>query len=136
MAGVLLRLFAAALVAGGLGSVGLAAHALQEARERSRFVEVLVAPVNVPMWGTPVAPRAGRFLLSDDLGPGKRASPAFPITKDDLALVGGDRPGGIAETAERRGILDGFLADLGAQGLQPAGKGEAWYSYRFRLPAR
>jgi hypothetical protein len=111
-------------------------HARQEASETGRFVEVSIAPASVPMWGRPVAARAGHFLLSDEARSGKRASRTFPITTEDLELVRGNRLGFILETADRRDVLDGFVAELSARGLESAGKGEAWYSYRFRRPAR
>lgn len=135
MASILPRVLAAALAAGGLGSAGALVHADQEARENGRYIEVLVAPVTIPAWGRPIVARTGQFLLSEEVGSGKRLNRTFPITVDELGLVQGDRPGFIIETPERRRVLEGFVAELSAQGWRSAGKGEAWYSHRVRRPS-
>ena len=112
------------------------AHAWQGARNDGRFVGVVAATINMPVPHMPFAARFAYFLLSEDLRLEKRASRMFLTTSDDLELIQSNRPGITVETAERRGIPDGSVAKLRAQGLQPVGKGEAWYSYRFRRPAR
>lgn len=112
------------------------AHARQGARNDGRFAGVVAATIKMPVPGMPLAARFAYFLLGDDLGLEKRASRTFLTTSEDIEPIRSNRPGTIVEIAERRGILDGSVAELGAQGLQPVGKGEARYSHRFRRPVR
>ncbi|MBL6458873.1 tetratricopeptide repeat protein [Belnapia sp. T6] len=113
-------------------------QAQQRPGSEERFTEVVATLIMMPMPGMPsyIPARMARFQLSRSARLVRETSPSFGLTDRDVELIMANRPGSavLVENAENRAILAKFLADLQAQGLQPVGKGSAWYSYRFRSP--